>query len=91
MNKHLWNLPESEAGIDRLLAIAARHVKLALEYLNRSTSYERKQAICIEIAALRAEREALLHDSEPPHATNKILLNSLHPIRNTSLNQDGAE
>lgn len=57
MNKRLWMLSEDECRSEQLVAISVRHTKLALEYLNRKTSIERKQAILSEIAQLRIERD----------------------------------
>ncbi|RTE08239.1 hypothetical protein [Paenibacillus whitsoniae] len=63
MNKRLLMLSEDECCSGKLVAIAARHVKLALEYLNRKTSIERKQTILTEITNLREERDALINES----------------------------
>ncbi|WP_240417386.1 hypothetical protein [Paenibacillus periandrae] len=63
MNKRLWMLPENECCSEQLVASAARHVKLALEYLNHKTSVERKHTILSEIAKLRTERDALLNEA----------------------------
>ncbi|WP_409344232.1 hypothetical protein [Paenibacillus sp. MBLB4367] len=61
MNKRIWTLSEYECCSRQLLALAVRHTKLALEYLNRKTSIERKQTILSEISKLRAERDAFLN------------------------------
>jgi hypothetical protein len=71
MNKRLWMLSEDECRSEELVAIAARHTKLALEHLNRKTSIERKQTILSEIAQLRLERDALLDEADCIF-TNKI-------------------
>jgi len=60
MNNRLWRLSENECSSEQLVAIAVRHVKLALEHLNPKTSAERKRKIVSEITQLREEREALL-------------------------------
>ncbi|NQX69402.1 hypothetical protein HQN90_25015 [Paenibacillus alba] len=63
MNKYLLMLSENECCSERLVSIAARHIKLALEYLNRKTSIERKQTNLSEIAKLREERDALINQA----------------------------
>ena len=72
MNKRLWMLYENECSSEQLVVIAVRHTKLALEYLNRKTSVERKQTILSEIAMLRIERDALINEagSSPKIKTN---------------------
>lgn len=53
---------EDDIYRERLLVLAARHVKLALEFSQRGTSLERKQEIKTEVEALRTERNRLLHE-----------------------------
>lgn len=62
MNKRLWVKLEDDKCRERLVAIAVHHTKLALEFLNRNTSIQRRLAILSEIAILRIERDALLND-----------------------------
>ncbi|SDJ79546.1 hypothetical protein [Paenibacillus naphthalenovorans] len=49
-----------DATTQRLIQIAQRHCKLALEYSKENTYPERREAIQAEIGRLRAQRDALL-------------------------------
>lgn len=61
MRKQLRTLLEDDYLRKQLVAIAARHIKLALEHVDRRTTNPRKREIRIEIAVLRAKRDALIN------------------------------
>jgi len=52
---------EDDLCRERLIVLAARHVKLALEFSQRETSLERKKKIKKEVESLRVERDQLMH------------------------------
>ncbi|MFC4596868.1 hypothetical protein [Cohnella hongkongensis] len=60
MNNHLWTLLDDEYHLERLVAIARRHIKLVLEFSQRGVSLERRMQIKQEIDLLRKERDELL-------------------------------
>ena len=55
--KSIW---EDDTHTERLLHIACKHVKLALEHGAKDTLPERRKAIVEEIERLREERNALI-------------------------------
>lgn len=57
----LHNVELDEVAIQRLICIARRHCKLALEFADRRTPPERREAIKAEIAALREQRSQILN------------------------------
>lgn len=54
------NVMDADAINKRLLVIAGKHCKLALEALERGVTVQRKTDIMIEIEALRMERTVLV-------------------------------
>ena len=60
MRDHLEVLMSDEKCFERLIDIVQRHVKLALEFGQRSVSTDRREQIKREIDSLRKEREGLL-------------------------------
>lgn len=56
----LHNIDQEDATTKRLVRIAQRHCKLALEHSKANTLSERREAIRSEIEHLKSEREATL-------------------------------
>lgn len=59
----LWDAVEDDLIQNKLIFIASRHVKLALEFGKLSTSVERKQEIQKEVQLLRLMRNELLQEA----------------------------
>ncbi|KKC46960.1 hypothetical protein VE23_07115 [Paenibacillus sp. D9] len=62
--KSVWLAMEDNATAQRLLELARKHSKLALEHIGKCTRPERREAIRAEIECLRVERELLLASFE---------------------------
>ena len=58
---YLRNLDLDDVTTQRLIQIAQRHIKLALEHSKPNTLPDRREAIKQDIQGLRAERDALLN------------------------------
>jgi hypothetical protein len=54
----IWTLPDEDA--DKLIAIAQKHTKLALEAFDRMTTDSRKAEIDRQISELRASRDEII-------------------------------
>lgn len=59
--KMVWIAMEDDDTAAKLLELARRHVKLALEHGRANTSPDRRKAIGKEIQALRAVRESMIN------------------------------
>lgn len=71
MDKQLWAALEDVHLHSRLINIARRHLKLALEFGERTTLPIRKEAIKAEVQRLRKERNALIESAVRPASDQK--------------------
>jgi hypothetical protein len=61
MKNYIWKADQDGCFDKRLLDLAVRHVKLALEFSQRKTTLERRQKIKNEVLLIREQRDNLLN------------------------------